>query len=529
MIFQDRVLRKYRSLDGRRLIGHELVAIPYATLRVGLYVYEEVALPPLDDGILRLARLMDAAGVTASDVSRFLGVPQAWSDDRIVELRRQELVAITGSSNPIIQITDRGRVSLVKDGDERPSYREVQAHLNLITQRLEMVDDAERIWVCTCGTKQKSDTEVVCSRCQGVNLGRVRKLSGPGGADPKCADLAVGQLQKLIDGQMSRLRRRSADLKRIRVAGLAGAPQHVGTFFREAVLLGFHVEGGAPAVEVVVGGEIDSEVSDVLQAQAWVGEIKTELARTPADLTAALTSLGVPLDSPEAKASIAAEAAVEAAEERLREAEERLDCTEPGPDRERTQDLIARLVRERDQAREQLESQAHVPSLDPRQLGEWFDLALRSAKHRLLIESATISPSVIKPALIEQLRNALERGVKVVVAVGMPWGKTRGRQESPAAQADRERAERLLNQLAEVQRDHPDAMMLFAGEGERHDKQLICDDWYVEGGKNWLSSPSGPNAISDNGTKLRSPGTNDKRWKATLEWYTAKNYTWALE
>ena len=121
MIFQDRVLRKYRSLDGRRLIGHELVAIPYATIRVGLYVYEEVALPPLDDGILRLARLMDAAGVTASDVSRFLGVPEAWSDDRIVELRRQELVAITGSSNPIIQITDRGRVPLVKYGEERPS------------------------------------------------------------------------------------------------------------------------------------------------------------------------------------------------------------------------------------------------------------------------------------------------------------------------------------------------------------------------------------------------------------------------
>jgi len=200
-----------------------------------------------------------------------------------------------------------------------------------------------------------------------------------------------------------------------------------------------------------------------------------------------------------------------------------LDSTEAGPDRERTQDLIARLVRERDQAREQLECQAHVSSLDPRQLGEWFDLALRSAKYRLLIESATISPSVIKPALIEQLRSALERGVKVVLAVGMPWGKARG------MQADRERAERLLNQLAEVQRDHPDAMMLFAGEGERHDKQLICDDWFVEGGKNWLSSPSGPNAISDNGTKFRSPGTNDERWKATVKWYTDKNYTWALE
>jgi hypothetical protein len=525
MIFQDRVLRKYRSLDGRRLIGHELVAIPYATLRLGLYVHEEVALPPLDDGILRLARLMDAAGVTACEVSRLLGVPQAWSDDRIVELRRQELVAITGSSNPIIQITDRGRVVLVKDGDERPAYREVQAHLNLITQRLEMVDDAERIWVCTCGAKQKSETEVVCSRCQGVNLRRVRKLSGPGGADPKCADLAVSQLQNLIDGQMSRLRRRSANLKRIRVAGLAGAPQHVSTFFREGVLLGFHVEGGVPAVAVVVGGEIDSKVSDVLQAQAWVGEIKTELARAPADLTAALTSLGVPLDSPEAKASIAAEAAVEAAEERIREAEERLDSTDPGPDRERTHDLIERLKRELDQAREQLESQAHVPSIDPRQLGEWFDKALRNSKHRLLIESATISPGVIRPAFLEQLRRALLRGVKVVIAVGMPWGKSGGRQE----QSDRERSAQLLDLLAEIQKDHPNSMTLFAGDGERHDKQLICDDWYVEGGKNWLSSPTGPNAISDNGTKLVAPGTNDKRWKATLDWYSSRNYTWSLD
>lgn len=525
MISEDRVLRKFRSLDGRRLIGHELVAIPYAILRVGVYVYEEVALPPLDDGILRLARLMEAAGLTTSDVGRLLGVPQTWSDDRIVELRRQELVEITGAHNPIVRITARGRVALVKDGDERPAYREVTAHLNLITQRLEIVDYAERIWVCKCSAQQKSEAEMICRLCQGVNLGRVRKLGGPSGAAPKCADIAVTQLQKLIDSQMSRLRRRSVDLKRIRVAGLAGSPQHVGAFYREGVLLGFHVEGGPPAVEVVVGGEIDSEVSDVLQAQAWVGDIKSELARAPADLTAALTSLGVPLDSPEAKASIAAERAVLAAEERLREGEERLEVTEPGPERERNQELIQRLTRERDQFREQLESQAHVPSLDPQQLGQWFDLALRSAKHRLLIESATISPSVIKPALLDQLRSALERGVKVVVAVGMPWGKARGNQES----SDSERSERLLNRLAEVQRDHPTSMLLFAAKGERHDKQLICDDWYVEGGKNWLSSGSGPNSISDNGTKLRAPDTNDKRWKATLEWYSVKKYAWVAQ
>jgi hypothetical protein len=528
MNLQQRVLRKFRTLDGRRLIGHETVAIPYARLRIGLHVYEEVTLPPLDDGILRLVGIMDSAGLSVAEICRFLGVPPAWSDDRIVELRRQELITIAGSSNPTVRITDRGRVALVKDGDARPAFREVHAHLNLVTRRLELVDDMERISPCKCPAKGRSELEVVCARCQCINIARIRKLSGRSGADPAGADFALEALQDLIDRQMPKFRRRSSDLKRVRVAGLAGTPQHVGTFYREAILMGFHVEGGAPAVEVVVGGEVDPLVGDVVQAQSWVGEIKSDLSRTPADLTSALGALGLPLDTPEAKASIAAEAAVESVEEKLRDAEARLDDTEPGPQREEVQDLLSRLERDHARAMEIYLSQAFVKTHDPLQLGAWFDLALRTCKHRLLIESATISPSVVKPMLVDQLRTVLERGVKVVVAIGMPWGKPKPGNESRKAQEDRAKAERLLDMLAEIQRDHPEAMQLFAGDGDKHDKQLICDDWYVDGGKNWLSSPSGANAIDGNGTKIRSPLTNDGAWKETIKWYTARNYQWAL-
>jgi hypothetical protein len=110
----------------------------------------------------------------------------------------------------------------------------------------------------------------------------------------------------------------------------------------------------------------------------------------------------------------------------------------------------------------------------------------------------------------------------------MPWGKPKPGKESSKSQEERMKAERLLDMLADVQRDHPNTMQLFAGDGDKHDKQLICDDWYVDGGKNWLSSPSGANAIDGNGTKIRSPLTNEGAWLETIKWYTSRNYQWSL-
>jgi hypothetical protein len=110
----------------------------------------------------------------------------------------------------------------------------------------------------------------------------------------------------------------------------------------------------------------------------------------------------------------------------------------------------------------------------------------------------------------------------------MPWGKPKPGKESSKSQEERMKAERLLDMLADVQRDHPNTMQLFAGDGDKHDKQLICDDWYVDGGKTWLSSPSGANAIDGNGTKIRSPLTNEGAWLETIKWYTSRNYQWSL-
>jgi hypothetical protein len=513
----ERVLRKYQTLDGRQLVGHQPVAVPYLILNINLYVYKEVSLPPLDDGILRLAQLNEPLGIRTTEVAAFLGVPSTWCDDRIVELRRQELVAIEGSTDPILKITNRGRVTLIKDGNERPESREIRAHLNLITHQLELVDHSERIRFCNCPQSQRIESVAICSICQGV--GQIKQLASPSGVTIGSNNLPLPQLQKLVDDQMPRLRKRSSDLKKIRVAGLVGAPHQLGTFYRDGLLLGFHVDGSAPTIEVAIGGEIDPAITDHLKNQSWMQDLKSDLAKVPVDLTAALCALGIPLDSPDVKASLAADEVVNSANSQLKEAEQRLDQTEPGSERKATQDLIERLTKERDLAVAKANTQTHVASHSVNDLVEWFKQALRKCQKRLLIESATISLGVINKLFIDSLQDALERGVVVVLAIGMPGGKPTNT-FGPIKEFDHNsKANNAINMFRKLQIAHPETFTLYVGNGKRHDKQLICDDWYVDGGKNWLSSSSGPNCITDNGTKIVDPKTNNLRWQSTVDWY----------
>lgn len=110
--------------------------------------------------------------------------------------------------------------------------------------------------------------------------------------------------------------------------------------------------------------------------------------------------------------------------------------------------------------------------------------AITEAKHSLLIVSGWIRIYVIDKEFLRELREALKRGVNVLIDYG--WQRSDGTHDSDTSIT---RARERLNKLSTTANKKNGWGNLTIREYPTHEKVLIKDDDYVIcGSNNWLSN-----------------------------------------
>lgn len=454
----EEVVQRQARRSGGQLISYREVALPLFRVDVDLLVLDRIALPPIQEHVLRAA---DAGLEEVAEIAGFLGIEPTIVQSSAVELLAGDNLMLVGGQNGqrgrLLRLTSKGRRTVLEACQVQATETTLQVWVDGLTREVLSVTGKGAQWFPAGQISNRGLVEIAASpkrrpKDDEITLEKVRE---------KIAEEGAG---------------RRAKFEVIGITGLGKARR----FAREAIALAFEVPGEELSISLVVDGE-PSEAHDVAFAAALARStrgVRAEDWREARELTAQV----IPSDLRGQVVSL--EKAEEIEDERadLRREEERLRTIARTAKADEVEELRVELelAKKREEALKIELDEISVREVAVYEHRGYLDRALDEAKERILIVSPWIGFEVVDAQLLKRFRGVLERGVELWIGHGFRWERNRGKARK---EADRE-VEKKLGLLAQ---DFPD-LFHFSSFGDTHAKVLVCDSRFsILTSFNWLS------------------------------------------
>ena len=464
-ITAESVAQRYAHRPGCRFVSAQEVGIAVYVMDLRVILIEPREIPPIDEFLLRA---MSLSVGSPEELSNFLGLDPRTVQNRLVELRRGELIELEpiGEDSDIhCRLTLKGRAAT--DSLHRAEVSEVTlprvVYHGFLRKPLLMSDEQF--------LKPKEIRE----------LG-LRAIPAIPGRPPHPEEIKLTELTEVIKQYWARRKKgKTPELVSIRSV-LNG----VRTMYQKAVLLQYELVGRKKQQQVAFA--VDGLIMDDYERafmECKGPERVPDLIEEGFKSTAAIASefmkphlvktLGPLGDVDDLLEKIDVIEGKVAAKEATIEAEDRPDTKQVlRAELEREKAEKAKLERELSQRKAR-----RLKTFDCKYL---LATTLRDVKERLVIVSAFLSTDVVDDDFLRKLETALARGVKVWIAYGMgsQGAGDRDREQSPGWTKAESGLERLRKKYQEN--------FQLKDLGNTHEKILLRDnDFVVSGSFNWLS------------------------------------------
>jgi hypothetical protein len=461
----ESVARRYANRPGCRFVSAQEVGIAVFVMDLRVILIEAREVPPIDEFLLRAISLSVGS---PEELSRLLGLDRRTIENRLVELRREELIEIEpiGADGMVhCRLTIKGRSAT--DSLQQAELSEVTVprvvYHGFLRKPLAMPFEQ------LLKPKEAKDA--------GLRTIPALPSRPPRPEEMKLADL-VGVLKKYWE---RRKKGKTPELVSVRSV-LKG----VKTLYQRAVLLQYELVGRKKQQQITFA--VDGLIMDdyergftLCKGPERIPDLIEEGFKSAAAVASefmqphVVSSLG-PLNELDDL-----QARIDAIEGKVAEKETTIEVE----DRPDTRQLLrAELEQVKDQKKEleQELTRRKVCRLKTPDCKHLLGVTLRDVKERLIIVSAFLSTDVVDTEFLKKLGAALARGVKVWIAYGLSGhGGREGDREQGHDWKDAEAG------LARLQKKYPEAFQL-KDLGNTHEKILLRDnDFVVSGSFNWLS------------------------------------------
>lgn len=463
--------RRYANRPGYRFVAAREVGIAVFVMDLRVIVVEPKDLPPVDEFLLRSLGLeID----TPDELANFLGLDVRTVENRLVELRRVELIELISGAQPEsvrCRLTSRGHA--VTNTLHRAELREVtlpRVVYHGFTRRTLLVPEEDLL--------RPRDLK---------DLGLAAIPPIPVRA-PRPEEIRLEELAAVIRNQWHRKRKG----KPPEIITVRSVLHGVRTMYYPAVMLQYELVGkrGHKVVSFAIDGVLDEDVERAFAACKGPDRIPELIAEEFAT-TAELAREFVP---PHIAKRLGNLSDVDELVEKLEATDAKLVQQEAAPpqdpSRPDTKQVLRGEIEQLRQAKTELEaklSQRKARRLRTSDCRALLINTLSQVKERLVIVSAFLSSKVVDRPFLDALAKALARGVKVWIAYGLEEHGDRGERRDQSW--DWTEAEEGLQRVAD---QYPDTFKL-ANLGNTHEKILLRDtDFVVSGSFNWLSFRADP-------------------------------------
>ena len=466
----EAIAARYASRPGCRFIGYQAVGICVFALKLRVLVLESREVPPIEEFLLRfLSAGIDTPGVLSS----LLGVELRLVERRLVELRRNELIDVSGDDKTprdsvVCTLTDKGREAahlLHRTVMQEVTLPNVMYH-GLLHRPVQMGEIAKRTYLRPAEAKDRA-------------LTLVRAI--PNRA-PRVEEIDVAELDAVVKSSM---RPRPGEPAQDVVA-IKSVLRPVQTRYEPGVMLEYETTDRTRTRQVAfaIEGQLLDEYETAF-AKAKGPELLKEILTSDEGTFESRARQSLPqhirerlgrLDDIEDLTTKAA-----AARQEVEEVKEQLEDSDRPDTRVVLREQLAEAERRAREA-EEARNQRKAKYLWTPEIRDKYWEALETCTDRLLILSGFINSDVVDDHFAAVLRRALERGVRVWIGYGFDKGSRRGerQRQDPSWKNAEARLERLRSDFSETL-DYRDV-------GRSHEKRVICDTRFTFGGSfNFLS------------------------------------------
>lgn len=460
----ESVARRYAYRPGCRFVGAQEVGIAVFVMDLRVIVMESKDIPPIDEFLLRsLGLSID----TPQHLARFLGLDERTVENRLVELRRAELIEIaSGSTKDDVRCRLTAKGTAATDLLQRAELREITI------PRVAFHGFLRRPLVIA---------EEQLSRPREIRDQGFREIPPIPARYPRPEEINLDELSQTIRHQWQQKRKgKPPELVTVR-----SILRDVRTMYQSAVMLQFELLGKKKQTQIAfaVNGLLEDEYERAFAACKGPERVP-ELLAAEYKTTAQLASEFL---KPHIVKTLGTLNDVDELVERLEVADQQVATKEAEleeQDRPDTKQVLREELERERAAKVELEkqlAQRRARRLRTHDCKNLLAESMRLAKQRLVIVSAFLSANVIDRWFLERLEGALKRGVQVWIAYGMSKeGDHNRRRES----YDWTEAEKRLKDLL---KKYPNVLQVVDLQST-HEKILIRDnDFVVSGSYNWLS------------------------------------------
>jgi hypothetical protein len=461
----DAVARRYACRPGCRSVSAQEVGIAVFVMDLRVILVEPKEIPPIDEFLLRAISF--SVG-DPKELSRFLGLDSRTVSNRLVELRRAELIELDpiGPAGEVsCRLTIKGRSAADSLEHAELSEKTVPGvvYHGFLRKPLFM------------NTRQLLKPRELGDRS-------LRAIPAIPNRAPRPEEIRLGELAGVIRQYWAERRKG----KPPELVSVRSVLKDVKTMYQSAVLLQYEPVGrkNQPQFAFAIDGIMQDEYEQAFSGCKGPERIP-DLVEKRYKTTAALASefmkphlvqaLGPLGDVDELQEKIDSLEGVLTDGQAMVEVEDRPDT------RQRQREELERLRAEKVDL-EKKQAQRKARRLRTHDCNMILASTLAEVKERLVIVSAFLSKEVVDADFLQKLQAASARGVRIWIAYGMGG---HGRK-------DRERIE--SEDWAEAEKDLLKLQRLFPATfqlkdlGNTHEKILLRDkDFVISGSFNWLS------------------------------------------
>jgi len=467
-ISPENIARRYSHRSGCRFVGFQEVAITIFVMNVRVVLLKPRQIPPIDEFLLRgLSLSIDRPEMLAD----LLGIDPRTVHNRLVELRRAELIDVHGqpANNDVkCTLTTRGQEvtrTLVQTDCIEETFP-VRFHGFLRRPILVTPDSLLRPY--DIQNTERQPIRAIPSRY------------------PRADEISRDDLSDVIQRSWKRHDKGKAP----ELISIRSVLKGVKTMYLPAVMLQYEARRLRKQQQLAfaVDGVVDEEYEQAFAACGGADKLP-ELLLPPFKGTPQLAAKYVPeiandlgnLDDVDELVE-----KLEVASEKIESRTERLESADRPDTRQILREELERERAEKARLEQELEQRC-VRRLRTFDCAALLQETLKEVRERLVIVSAFLSTDAIDRRFLQQLEDALKRGVKVWIGYGM--GRYGGRQQQREGSASWVVPEDNLKTLRKQYR----GLFQLRDFGNTHEKILLRDnEIVVSGSYNWLSFKANP-------------------------------------
>lgn len=461
---------RYASRPGCTFLGFREVGLAVFAMDVRVLAVEAREIPPIEEFVLRF--MME--GVESIEaLAQLLGLPGSLVNDRLVELRRKELIDVVtvDGNGAMCRLTERGRraaVNLTESIMQELTIPNVIYH-GLLRRPIDLGSHAKRQYLRP-------------KEAKAADLLLIRAIPN---RYPTPDEFDIARLDQVL--KTGRKKKKTGSERD--VVAIRGILRNVYTLYEPAIMLEYETvdETRERQVAFAVDGQLQDEYETAFARANGPKRFRDLLAPEEEPIGERLKKQV----SPEVIERLGAVEDVEALADRVVAVEQEVMSAKEElarADRADTRQLLKAQL-------ETLESQLAAATKERNsrkvkymwtpEIKEKLWEAIQTAKERLLILSGWISSEVVDASFVDAMRKALERGVRIWIGYGFDKDKRSGQEQR--MRPSWQEAEVALKGLA---KQFPTEMHV-KDIGYTHEKRLICDNRFTFGGSFNLLSFSG--------------------------------------